>query len=551
MKNPKPVSTDFLSACLAKNYSAAEIKQAFKSLEARDDEKFLRYFLDCQKSKSSKVRDLAWELAIDEIRKDLLWQNFDYLLECEHSENAQVVKLAETLLYQAIQNKDRKYRLDKIDYLIACYRSPDEKKRKQADYLVDGIDYALYYPYLDSLVIWAQDGNANVRTFARSRAIGALGQHFVKNEELESRFDFIMNCALEDDKFGRAKELSFKAMYFWPAEKIKPHFNYLLACRDSVHDWPMNGSTKLAMRVIASLPDEEQKLHLAYLLKCWRLNEDAEQALKLILKIIAPLPTAQLAEYVDALIACQDFPKLRPQAKRLALSIKVSELEVWERKIDAIMAELSNLSGYYFSFLTLELKMKLLSALNSSSLSANIQAIFTCHNHSDPYIQAQAKKLARSIKRRDLKGKAIKIVQRAFASQVPEFNLRHMSLALCFKIQADELLLDLRKLVDDHCDPDKYQYLKTLAFRIKPNKFNPERMFELSGYFGLHSLLALRAIMYWDAKKLKRYSDKIFTCRFHERNPDVKVLANRLHDRIQRAKFRPERIAAVKSLAIA
>lgn len=551
MKNQKLVSTDFLSACLAKNFSGAEIKQAFKSLENRDDEKFLRYFLDSQKSKSSKVRDLAWELAIDEIRKDLLWQNFDYLFECEKGAGAQVAKLAGVLICQAIKNKDCRYRLEKLDYFIYCYRSPDAQKRKIADYLVDGIDYALYYPHLDSLVIWANEDNINVRTFARDRAIGALRQHFVKNEELESRFNFIMSCALEGDKFGYAKELTFKAMYFWPVKKVKPHLDYLLACRDKVHGWPMNGSTKPAMRVIESLPDEEQKPHLAYLLKCWRLNEDAEQALKLILKIIAPLPTAQLAEYVDALIACQNFPALRPQAKRLTLSIKVEELEIWEGKIDAIMAELSNLSGYHFSFLTLKLKMKLLGVLSSSSLAANIQAIFACHNHADPHIQAQARKLARSIKRRDLKGKAINIAQRAFVSQWSEYNLKHMKLALCFNIPADELLLDLRKLVDDHCDPDKYQYLKTLAFRIKPNKFNPERMFELSSFFGLHSLLALRAIMYWDAKKLKRYSDKIYTCRFHENNPDLRILANRLHERIQRDKFRPERIEAVKSLAIA
>ncbi|QQG52758.1 MAG: hypothetical protein HY931_00805 [Candidatus Falkowbacteria bacterium] len=551
MKNQKPVSNDFLSACLAKNYSSAEIKVAFKSLEARDDEKFLRYFLDCQKSKSSKVRELAWELAIDEIKKDVLWQNFAFLIECEHSENVRIAKLADTLLYQAMQHKDRKYRLDKIDYLIACYRSSDEQKRERVDYLVNDIDYALYYPHLDSLVAWSNDENVNVRAFAREKAIGALGQHFVKNEELGLRFEFIMSCALsDDDKFGRAKELSFSAMYFWPVEKVKPHFAYLLACRDRIHGWPMADSMRPAMRVIAILSADEQKAYLPYLLECWHFNSDVEMTLKLIIKIIAPLPTAQLAEYIDVLIACQNFSKLQSQAKRLALSIKVEELAVWEQKLDAIIEELSNLSGYHFSFLTLQLKMKLLASLNSKDLSNQIRYIFACHNHADSYIQAQAKKLARSIKARDLKGQAAKIAQRAFSSQVNEFNLRHMSLALCFKIKTDELLLDLRKLVDDHCDPDKYNFLKELAFRIKPNKFNPGKMFELNGYFGLNYLLALRAIMYWDAKKLKRYSDKIFTCRFNN-NPDIKVLANRLYDRIQRAKFNPERIAAVKNLAVA
>jgi hypothetical protein len=550
MKTTKPVSTDFLSACLAKNYSGDEIKKAFKSLETRDDEKFLHYFFDCQKSNSRRVRDLAWELTIDEIKHDLLWKNFPYLLECEKSEHIRTVALAETLLYQALKSQNPKERLSKLDYFIACRRLGDAQKIKFTNNLLEGIDYALFYPHLDSLVAWASDEDANVRTFAREKAIGALGQHFVKNEELESRFEFIMSCTQEGDKFGYAKELTFKAMYFWTAEKIKPYLAYLFSCRERIHGWPMTGSMSLAMRVIATLTDEEQKTHLAYLLECWRFDQDTKQALKLILKIIAPLPTVQLAEYVDVFIACQNYPKLRPSARQLALSIKVEELAVWENKLDAVIAELSNLSGYHFSFLTLELKMKLLRALSSKDLSANIRYIFTCHNHADANIQLQAKRLARSIKSRDLKGLALKITEKAFSSQVHEFNVRHMSLALCFKIKADELLVDLRKLIDDHCDPEKYNFLKELAFRIRPNKFNPDKMFSLSGHFGLHSLLALRAIMYLDAKKLKRYSDKIFTCRF-SKNPDVSILANRLYDRMQKAKFKPERIAAVKSLVIA
>jgi len=561
MKPKKQI--DFLEHCLAEGYSEEEIKQAFIEIKDRNDSRLLVYFINSQKSDNLKVRKLAKDLS-SVLSPNMLWSKLPYLAKCQRSGNKAIADLATQLIRYIMAMRLDSEIIEKLDYFISSQRAKSINVRKFASNLVSNIDNKELAKRVDVLISYSHDKNPAVREFTREYAIKvlrccALNDYILSIEEIEKHFDFIMSCAEIDNKeitFQYARELSLILMGKWPTLKLTSYLEYLLTSYCKLSDESQSLAMELLMRVIATWPYQKRKEKLALLLQFWRNvnaynHKTKPMSLDLALGIIRYFPKDTLPEYIDALIACQEFSKLKKLSRHLALKIKNEDLVAYEYKINNYLKKFYNFSNYHVGILAIELKLKLMSSWSSKELADNLSYIFICHDTPEKRLRLRAKKLAARITPEDLTGKALEIITLALLSHKNDNLIRNLEMGLQLKINPNEFLPHLEKLFDDRGDLKKYEFFKKITFQIAPKEFDVNKLFKLrDGYHELGKLLALRTMKNWNIEQLKPYTNEIFDSMYINHNKDAVQLAERLYGKIKDKEFSIRRISKVKQMII-
>lgn len=560
MKKTPKKPNDFLVRCLERGYSEQEIIKAFCEIRTHNSDKLLRYFMSSRKSDNPEVKGLARKLSSALGNPDFMWRNFNYLARCQRSQNKDVSNLATELVQYAMRFRGDKEKIEKLEYFISCQKARSKKVRKLANSLANDISSGEFAKKIDILIGYSQDKNRHVRKFVRKYAIKSLRERNLPAEEIEKRFDFIMTCSTEPESsaiFGDARTLSLDVMKKWPVEKLTPYLDYLILCNDEGDGDTPWVAMELVMKIMATWPYQKRKEKLDYFLSCWRRrgyydHQTYKMSLGLILGIIRYFKGVELAKHINVLIDCQDIAELRQLSRRLALKISNEDLIIYGHIVTRNIDNINNFSNSHKISLLLELKLKMMSDWDSEKLGKNLWYLFACHNSPNTRLQAKAKKLVLSIKPEDLSGKAGEIIHLAFSSSLNACLLRNMELGLCFPINPDEFLTCLPKLLEDHCDIKKYHFLKAIAFRIDPEKFNLKDLFRLDSHFHFHlgGLLAVRAMKKWKVNDLKIYKDDIFTFIHVDGNKELNELAELLYNKIKVKEFDPRRISRIKRMII-
>lgn len=556
-KIKKPI--DFITRCLSRGYSVEEVKKAFCEIRIKhqNDARLLSYFIGLQKSDNTKARKVAKDLC-SALGLSMIWNKLPYLARCQRSTNPHIADLATELIQWVMRTKKSSEKIEKLDYFISSQRSRSKKVRKFASDIVQDMEARYFKPYLETLESYCYDKNLHVRKFTRKYAIRVLGQCGIKGEELKNHFDFIMNCT---DKYSdsytnsEARALSLTVMEEWPIDEVAKHIEYLHDCCAKLGGEASYKAMELVLRVISTMSYKQRKERLDFVLACWnnRGYHDYKvrpHSLSLALGIIRYFPKDELVGYISILIACQEVKKLQALSYRLALKFTNEILLEGESYIDNFIKNRSIHSNTLSEILALELKLKLMNDWGSKKLADNLWFVYACHSINNKRLQLKAKKLANKINPDDLKGKAKEIILFSTSASHDEYLVRNLVIGLQFRINPDEFLTCIKELLDDHCNPKKYSFLKEISFRIESSKFDIFKLFESDGYYNLGSLLALRKMKNWEASALAPFSDHIFSRRYCDHNKEVCALAEKLYGKIKTKEFSGLRISRARRMIL-